>query len=108
MKISDISKYLNRFFIVNSTVISAYSFIGRFADNHKIKNQIISFYCLIFTSRFMKKRNLLYLILAEILWIIASILLYKKTETNSAIVVTEIIILSGFINLNEKNKMKLK
>ena len=37
MIFSDISKYFNRFFIINSTVISAYSFIGRFADNH-IKN----------------------------------------------------------------------
>jgi hypothetical protein len=52
----------------------------------------------------MKKKNLLFLIIATVFLIIGSILLYKKGEINSAVIVTGVMILIGFMTQIRKLK----
>jgi len=52
----------------------------------------------------MKRRTLILFSIAAILWIIGSILIYKKGEINVSIISSGIIILVGFITQIKKRK----
>lgn len=52
----------------------------------------------------MKRKTLVLFSIAAIFWIIGSILIYKKGETNVSIISTGVIILVGFITQINKRK----
>ena len=52
----------------------------------------------------MKRKTLIFFSIAAILWIIGSVLIYKKGEINVSIISTGIIILIGFITQIRKKK----
>ena len=52
----------------------------------------------------MKRKIPIIMVIALILWIIGSILIYKKGESNLVIIITGIIILSGFVTQIKKKK----
>jgi low affinity Fe/Cu permease len=53
----------------------------------------------------MERKTLILMSIAVILWIIGTILLYKKGESNAVIISTGIIILTGFFTQIKRKKI---